>query len=198
MRLAPLAAVLAAAVALPACASPSAEGGWYSGDPSGRMDFDRMGPYVGLYGIQSMEAFDTSGTGLDADDSDVGIGVRGGLRLDRNLAVEASIESVDGYELSSGTASVDLELLNFVVAGKYYLVPGRIQPYVLAGLGWADADVDALNLDDSGSFARVGAGADLYLTPAVAAFGEVTYNRMFNDLDDLDHYDLVIGLLFRF
>jgi len=216
MRLA--AAVLAAAVALPACASAArpaalgaaptaAEGSWYSGTPSGRMDYDRMGPYVALSLIQSMEDFDTGGTGVSADDADPGVGIKGGLRLDPNLSVELALESVAGYQVSAGAAELDLDFTNVVVQGKYYLLTHRVQPFVFAGFGWTDAEADlsvpffsgaSISDSETGTFFRVGAGADVYLTPAFAVFGEASYNRMMGDLKDLDHFDAVIGILFRF
>jgi len=201
MRLAPLAPFLAAALALPACASTPGQNKkeeWYSGDPSGVMKYDREGPYIGLEGIQGHEAFDLSGTGLTSEDSDVGIGIRGGLRLDPALAVEISVESVTGYKLSSGPVETDLDFLNFVLAGKFYFSPTRIQPYAIAGIGFTEADVHDLDLDEDGTVARIGGGVDIYVTPAVAVFAEGTYNRGFSGLNDLDSYNVMLGLLFRF
>src|SRR5690349_19094757 len=203
-----LAAALALALALPACAAVSAQEGsttnrsggddFYSGSPTGRKEYGRPGGYAGIAAVQGLEQFDTSGTGLSADNSDLGFAIRGGWRTPEGLAIEGSVESVTGYSVSFGPASVDLDFSSVLVAGKYYLGKERVQPYAMVGLGYAWVDTNAPGLDDNAAFVRIGAGADVYITKDVAAFGEVNYNRMTGDLKDLDHVDLVVGFLFRF
>ena len=203
-----LAAALLLALALPACAAVSAEGGsttrrsgddgWYAGSPTGRKEYGREGGYAGLAGVLGFEQFDTGGTGLSAGDSDLGFAVRGGWRTAEGLAVEGSFESVTGYTVSAGPAETDLDFTSFSVAGKYYFSPDRVQPYAMVGLGHAWVDTDIPGVDDDGAFVRLGGGADFYLSKEVAVFGELSYNRMFGDLKDLDHVDFVIGFLFRF
>ena len=205
MRLAPLAAVLAAAAALPACASFAGQekkDEWFSGSPTGRQEFDRVGPYASVNLIRGFEDFDTGTSAVTADDSDIGIGARAGVHLTPNVAIEGAVESIEGFGLNTPVGDTEVDVLNFLVAGKFYLGTGRVQPYVLAGYGFAEADVRdrvlGLNLDEDGTFARLGVGIDLYITPTVGFMGEVNYNRTFDDLEDFDHFDMVLGMVFRF
>jgi hypothetical protein len=181
-----------AAASLPACASyryqdekaPS-EG------PSPVWDYSRQGPYASAALVQGFENFDTRAS---EDDSNVGIALRGGARLKPEVAVEGFIESVPGFEI----AGADLDLLSFGAQGKYFLSRERIQPYALAGLGVARAEIDRFDEDESGMFLRVGFGSDFQMNRDVSLFAELNYNRMFGGVDDLDHLDFLVGLTVRF
>jgi hypothetical protein len=153
-----------------------------------------------------MEDFDTQGSGVTASDSDASLGIKGGLRVQPNIAVELALESLNGFEVTPPGAQIDIDFVNVVVQGKVFLLPGRVQPFVFAGFGYVQAELDAstpfvpggFSDDESGSLFRVGAGADIYVTPGMAVFGEASYNLLGGDLKDLDHFDLALGLLFRF
>ena len=161
-------------------------------------EFDRTGLYIGAYGIQSFEDFDTSGTNVDTGDSDLGVGLKLGFRLGRFLAVEAVAENVTGFEIEAGTVSSDLDLTAYGLQGKFFLLGGRFQPYGLAGFGITSADVDTFDLDEDGGYVRLGLGLDVYITSNFAAFGEVNYNKGTGSTDDITHTDLQLGVLFRF
>jgi len=160
-------------------------------------DFDRKGAYLGLYAIQSKEVFDTP-TGVDVGDSDLGVGGKVGFRIIDRVAVEAVVENVDGFEVESGNVSADLELMQYGLNGKFFITTGRVQLYLLGGIGAASADVSGFNLDEDGHYYRGGLGVDIYLTSNFAAFGEANYNRMAGDTNDLDHIDAQFGVMFRF
>jgi hypothetical protein len=196
---------LALALMLPACATSFAgegregkDGEWYPNSPTGIKEYGRKGPYASVGGVLSKENFDTSGTGLSAGDSDLGFAFRVGARLEKNVAVELTAEDITGYTLKGFGSSVDLDLWSIGVQGKYFFSDEKVQPYALVGLGVAHADVDTFDLDDSGSYFRVGGGADIYINKDIAVFGELSYNRMMGDLKDLDHIDFIVGLLVRF
>ena len=205
-----LAAILVAALATTGCASAAftqeKDKEWYAGSPTGREEFDRVGPYIGLSLIKGMEDFDTQGSGVTASDSDASLGIKGGLRVQPNIAVELALESLNGFEVTPPGGQIDVDFVNVVVQGKVFLLPGRVQPFVFAGFGYVSAELDAstpfvpggFSDDESGALYRVGAGADVYVTPGVAVFGEASYNLLGGDLKDLDHFDLALGLLFRF
>ena len=161
-------------------------------------EFDRSGLYIGAYGIKSYENFDTDGANIDTGDSDLGVGLKLGFRLGRFFAVEALAENVTGFEIESGTVSSDLDLTQYGVQGKFYLLGGRFQPYGLAGFGITSADVDTFSLDEDGGYVRVGLGMDLYITSNFAAFGEINYNEGTGSTDEIKHTDLQLGVLFRF
>ena len=189
------AAVLFASVLATGCASPA-----FTGEGSGddESSFSREGAYVGVYGIKSYERFDTGGSGVSVGDSDLGIGAKVGYRFSGNVALEVVGENVTGFSVEDSNVESDLDLMNFGVIGKYYLGTERIQPYLLAGIGLARADVRDFNYDDDGGFFRFGLGLDVYITANIALFGEANYNRMIGGVDDLDHVDLQVGVMFRF
>jgi len=167
------------------------------GGDAGAEDFGRKGPYAGFSLIQGFENFDTP-SGVSADDSDIGIGLRGGMRMEKNWAIEGVLESVGGYEIDAGPFSEDLDMLTLGAQGKYYFSDRKVQPYALAGLGLVRADIDRFNFDDSGTYFRIGGGADFYLNRDVALFGELNINQLFGDVHDLDYFALQFGVLVRF
>jgi outer membrane protein with beta-barrel domain len=193
---------LSLALALPACAAmhPQQQGGeeWYPNSPTGVKEYGRKGGYGSAGVIQSFENFDTAGTGLSASDSDVGFALRAGARLEKNVAIELSAESLTGFGLRGAGGSVDLDMWSVGVQGKYFFSDQKIQPYGLFGFGVANAQVDDLSIDDDGTYIRLGGGADFYVNKDVAIFGEVSYNRMLGDLKDLDHVDFIVGVMVRF
>ncbi len=204
-----LATVLAFALALPACAAPSYEGGsstdlkgggeeWYSGSPTGRKEYGRKGGYAAVGVVQGFEQFDTGGTGLDADDSDLGITLRGGYRNAEGLAVEGCVESLTGYGLDAGIASTELDFAKVGVRGKYYLGKGQAQPYAFVGVGYGWVDTDIPGIDDNGVFVNLGVGVDVYLSMDVGVFLEGGYTRTTGDIKDLDTMDIAGGVIFRF
>jgi hypothetical protein len=199
-----LASVLFLALALPACASVSAGDGsaksddWHGGSASERKEYGREGGYVGFALVQGMENFDAGGRGVGYDDSNVGVAFRGGWRRQDGFAAEASIEDVRGYGIHAGPSRDEVDLASFSVTGKYYFTDGRLQPYALAGLGYAWLDSRFSGADENGAFVRIGGGGEFYITSNFAAFGEMNYNRMLGDVKDFDHLDILIGVLYRF
>ncbi len=189
------AAVLCASAVASGCASPA-----FTGEGSGddESSFSREGAYIGVYGIKSYERFDTGGNGVSVGDSDLGIGAKLGYRFSSNVALEVVGEDVKGFSVQDSSADADLDLMNFGVIGKYYLGTERLQPYLLAGIGLARADVRGFDYDDDGGFLRFGVGLEIYLTTNFAFFGEANYNRMIGGVSDLDHVDLQAGVMFRF
>ena len=91
----------------------------------------------------------------------------------------------------------DLESWSAGIQGKYFLGEGSVQPYLLAGLGWTQSEL--ADLDDSSSYARVGAGVDFYLEENAAIFLEASWNQG-GELEgvDLDHIDAHLGVAFWF
>jgi outer membrane protein W len=187
---------LVAVAALSACAGCASAGS--GGESSGGSEFARPGPYAGLYAIQSYENFDTSDSRVRSGNSDLGAGLRVGYRTTPCFAVEVIAENVKGFSVSQGNVEDDLDLLNFALAGKYFLADGRLQPYLLGGAGLARADVRSFDFDNHGWFLRGGLGVDVYVATSVAVFGELNYNRMMGGKSDLHHIDAQLGLLIRF
>ena len=104
-----------------------------------------------------------------------------------------------GFSVHDNSASADLDLLQFGVNGKFFLLKDRFQPYGLVGVGAARSDVNKdFNLDDDGGYVRLGIGLDTYITTNFAIFGEVNYDKMVGGTSDLDHINAQLGILFRF
>jgi hypothetical protein len=190
----PAAAALLASSLLAGCAlaTPPLE------PDEGSSDFSRPGAYLGVYGIQAYEQFQTSGSRVDTGNSDLGAGVKLGFRATPGFALEALAENVRGFDVDDGTVHTDLDILNFGLAGKCYLLEDRFQPYLLGGAGLARPDVRGFDIDEDSWFLRGGLGIDIYLTSNFALFGEANYNRMMGGGSKLHHIDAQAGVLFRF
>lgn len=192
------AAALFAALVASGCSTTSGSSGGGGDGAEQESDFARSGAYLGLYGVKSYEEFHTSNNGVHAGNGDYGIGGKLGYRITPNIAVEGIAENIKGFRMSDGKVDSDMDLLNFGIMGKYYLMTDRIQPYLLAGAGVARSDVRHFSYDNDGGFLRGGIGADVYITSNFALFGEANYNRMMGGVSDLHHIDLQLGLMFRF
>ena len=83
------------------------------------------------------------------------------------------------------------------------LLSGRIQPYLLAGVGmmhFEARDLLALGrrLEGQDLAARFGGGVDLYVTPSIALYLDVTYVLTTGDVEGFDHVGLTLGAIYRF
>ncbi|HEU4395316.1 MAG TPA: outer membrane beta-barrel protein [Planctomycetota bacterium] len=209
--------LLLAAASLAACASPSPPPPPISmptagvGAPLGSLEppiapaqdasgksFDRTGAYLGLYGLKSWEDFDDTDSGISTGDSDLGAGMKFGLRMTPAFGIEAFGELVEGFDVDSNSVEADLELAQVGLLAKLYLGDGRFQPYLAAGGGMASAEIDDFDSDDDGGFFRGAVGLDVYVTENVALFAEGNYDHMVGGTSDLDHLNALLGLMFRF
>jgi opacity protein-like surface antigen len=193
-----LVAVALAALLLPACASAYQDKpkDWNPEDPKGRWRYDMEGGYAAVGLMQSMEHFDLA-PGVGADDSDPGFALRGGWRFTENAAVELGIESVTGFEVDAPPAgSMDVDVWNAAAVGKVYFLPGKIQPYALAGFGWTNYDLPGG--DDGGAFVRLGAGVEFYVDTQLGFFLEGTFDRTTGPVKDLDRTNAILGMVVRF
>jgi hypothetical protein len=161
-----------------------------------RTPYSRDGFYAGAAAIGSVSSFDDDGS-VDLGDSDVvaGIGLRGGFRFNDQFAVEVEYQGSDDYEFAN---DVDIFLQSFGVNGKFFMLTGRMQPYVLAGIGSLDAEVDIASLDEAQPYYRLGIGLEGYFNRNVASFFEVETNIPTDDLDDLTYNSALVGFLYRF
>jgi len=158
--------------------------------------YSRDGFYAGAMAIASVSSFDDV-NGADLGDSDVvgGIGLRGGFRFRDQFAAEVVYEGNQEFEFDN---SVDVESQSFSVNGKFYPFTNRVQPYVLAGIGQFDAEIDAVSFDEAELFYRLGFGVEGYLSRTVAAVFELDWNQPSGDLDELTYTAAQLGVLFRF
>jgi opacity protein-like surface antigen len=181
-------------------------------------DFDRFGPYVeagGSYATALWE--DPLENEIDVSvDVDDGIGANGrvGLRIFSGLAVEAQYEWISPYDVSiAGVDSFDVETHVLTANAKLLMPWWRLQPYLLAGVGFADAKLEdklglGLSEHETQLAARGALGFDLYLTEHIALFAEggvvVIDQKIDTGLPGTDPIDPVLytgaqaGLMFRF
>jgi opacity protein-like surface antigen len=181
-------------------------------------DYDRFGPYIGAGGsfvtaIWEDDLEDELGVSVDVDDA-WGANARLGLRLLSFLAVEAQYEWLDDYGVE--VAGIDIaKLESHALTGnlKLFLPIWRVQPYLLAGVGFADIDLeDKIGFGLSGSETnlafRGGLGFDVYVTEHIALYAEGSVLLVDQDIDTgiagVDKVEPLIftgaqlGLMFRF
>lgn len=201
--------------------------------------FDRPGFYLGASGVYQRNVFESrledvlrdqlQGTGFETSSLSIGDsgGVSGvaGYRAASFFAVELQYEWIDEYKVEGkqvpGFGTVELYEMesHTITANTKWIIPfWRIQPYLLAGGGYAFYNVDrgaggtALNAQgievsdgNKGDWAvRVGGGVDWYLTEWMllntqASVLLTTLERPhISDIDDLNYLAFSAGLQYRF
>jgi len=149
---------------------------------------------------------DTPGLQSDVDDS-FGMNARLGYRLNPKLAVETQFEWASNIEVDSrlnGVASTEkIALMVLTGNAKYFLLTGRIQPYLVAGAGWGRSRVKPATGGsrerEDGWAARGGAGVNLYGNRDVAFNLETTYvYPAGGQIKNLDNFSFTAGLTLFF
>jgi opacity protein-like surface antigen len=154
--------------------------------------FDRSGWWLGAGASFQYEDFKHLGP-LDADDS-VGMKLRLGYRCSPHLGWEFDYEWAEGFDLSDGS---DVDLWALTSDARWYLLTGRWQPFLLAGVGIATADpIDEGTGTDIAL--RFGGGLEAYVTEAVALAFDASYVLPTSKVKDLPYLSLAWGVLYRF
>jgi opacity protein-like surface antigen len=194
-------------------------------------DFVREGLYVGLAGLYGDRPFSADAIENEVDivtgptwqaqaegDADFGVEVRAGYRLHSRVAAEfeANWRSPAKMELTwgaapgyQGEAKVSSWLLS--ANAKGYLFLGRIQPYVLLGVGVMNVQVDdrscaaigcpdisALSRNDASFAMSFGGGADMYVTEHVSINAELRWVQPVRKLDGFDTLSVLLGAQYHF
>ena len=175
----------------------------------------------------------------DVEDGDAfGATGRGGYRCHPRVSAELQFELLDNFGVSileTGMQpgndilrkfDVELESLVLTSNAKGYLLTGRYQPFVLAGIGFMrmesksydvtsgvpmdptrpescdDAPARCLASNQTDRTVRLafrfGGGLDFYLTEQVVVVAEGSYLMPTGKLDDLAYYSFSLGLQYRF
>ena len=147
-------------------------------------------------------------------DDDLTYGVRYGYNFTSNWGIELSLgQSASSVtELSSG--DVDLDLTTADVDAVWHFNSGsRFVPYVVAGLGYASADLDApirgtvnggaVSIeDDSGFTLNAGVGAKYFATDRFLVRFEARYRYLDGVVDNFDDslntFETTLGVGWKF
>jgi len=189
-------------------------------------EFGRTGPYVAVHGGY---AHDIDGNltqyGVTVYTEQTGspvIGLRAGYRMRPPMAVELQLDYLTGTSsnatvlggpplppLPPGTTTGQLEIsaLSFTPNLRVYLLPGRIQPYTVIGIGlfWSrigDASPPALGLFEERSevsfLVRAGGGLSIQIDQHVALELGAEYIRPYGHNSSLRHVEFTGAVMYRF
>ena len=109
---------------------------------------------------------------------------------------------MNGFTLQGPDIGRKTNPLVLTANSRFYILRGRIQPFVIGGAGLMVAD---LSQPQGGGIrevtniaVRVGGGLDFHLTESISVTGELDWVRPFGELRDLDYLVLEAGLAYRF
>jgi len=187
----------ALAVGLAICAAPGASANVsepplpVDGSAAEDVDYSREAAYVGVGGAFAAENFSHRG----GHDDTGSILFRAGYRGLPNVAVEFLGEVLPEFQ-GRGSGN-DVNGFAVTVNGKLLLPLGRLEPYLIAGIGLLDIDEDDRRQRDDFAF-RGGVGVDVHLSPHWTIYGEAAYLLPTGEVDDYDYATVGGGILFRF
>jgi len=136
-------------------------------------DFGRSGPYLGLGFALGFDNFQDIPGFVDIDTA-FGFDFWAGYRLIPNIAVEAELEYLNGFDISISSLEVD----QLVLTGNVKFVgTGRVQPFLMFGLGMfhLSTELGGSDWSDTGFAARAGAGLDIYITESISVGAKASY-----------------------
>lgn len=188
-------------------------------------DYDRRGWFAGLQGVYAREDYDVdreeetlqSRTPFPIEFSlknhDAG-GVRGkfGRRCHSRFSVEVEMEWLDDFagEVVNRAGGEPVSDVKFsTIAGsintKGYLLTGRVQPFVLVGVGAMSVRGDAKDTftgnktsqDDGQLVVRFGGGIDFYATRHWVVSGQADYVYSATNLESTNYISVGFGAMYR-
>jgi hypothetical protein len=163
-----------------------------AGDDEVGADYSRPGGYVGVGGSFAVESF--SGHGGHSDSGSLIF--RAGFRGLPNFGVELLGEVLPEFD-GRGSADNDVSAFAVTANGKLLLPLGRVEPFLMAGIGILDVDEEDRSRRDDFAFRGAG-GLDVYLSPHWALYGEAAYLLPAGDVDDFDYATFGAGFFVRF
>lgn len=160
-------------------------------------DYARQGFYLGAAGTYALEDFDFQT--VHVDDS-WGLNLRSGYRANPWIAAEVEYEYLSQFDLHRGSSDWKVDGWAFTVNGRAIAPLGRVQPYVIGGLGVLSAKVSGAghSQENAGFAIRLGAGADIYLTRNLLGVLEGTYVVPTGKVDDFEYGSISWGVQYRF
>lgn len=140
-------------------------------------------------------------------DIEPGFGGRGGYRFHPHFSGEVQFEWLAPRDIKrGGSKAAKLKTVTATANAKGYLLTGRIQPYLLTGIGLMHSDLDGTNVGFGGLpkkqsddfLARFGGGVEIYIDPETVLTLESNYMLPTGDASDLDHVLVSLGFQLRF
>lgn len=148
-------------------------------------------------------------------DDDVTYGLRYGYNFTDNWGLELSLGQTNTALTGLPGRDIDLDLTTFDVDAVYHFNPsGAFVPYVLAGVGYASADLDRpltgtvagvgpVRIDDDSGFTlNAGVGAKYFLTSNLSLRLDARYrylDKVVERFDDsLNTFETTFGVGFQF
>lgn len=187
-------------------------------------DYDRRGWFAGLQGVYAREDYDIDReerniqsqedfpVEFNLTNHDVG-GVRGkfGRRCHSRFSVEFEMEWLDdfaGKENLTNNGDLVSDIKFSTIAGtintKGYLLTGRVQPFVLVGVGAMSVRGDRnpvgsnkSSQDDGHLVARFGGGIDFYATRHWVVSGQADYVYSATNLQSTNYISVGFGAMYR-
>ena len=187
-------------------------------------DYDRRGWFAGLQGVYAREDYDVDReerniqsqedftVEFNLTNHDAG-GVRGkfGRRCHSRFSVEFEMEWLDdfaGKESLNPNGDPVSDIKFSTIAGtintKGYLLTGRVQPFVLVGVGAMSVRGDRnpvgsnkSSQDDGHLVARFGGGIDFYATRHWVVSGQADYVYSATNLQSTNYISVGFGAMYR-
>jgi opacity protein-like surface antigen len=184
------------------CALLLLSGSIASAQSSKDLVYGRSGIAVGFHGLA---AISPSGNrlGLDPDlslSNSGGFGFSVEYRFNKLFSVGLMAETVNREISNAIDPPEEFRLWTMSVDGRFHLAPGRMQPYMLFGVGFGSGEETNL-IPRSGSTAamiRVGGGAAFYFTEHFVLDFGIGAPILFGDLEQLGYLSITLGLRYRF
>ena len=176
--------------------------------PAAAQDYARPGFYAGagvVGGIYTKldDAIEDQ-LGLDSHtDTAVGFDLFSGYRFHPNVAVETELTYLSATDVDvTGLGPVDIQSFALTGSAKIFPWTGRIQPYLLGGIGFFQIHVGgkgAVDNSELGFAARFGGGVDFYLTERLVLVAKADYLLpTAGDVEDADFVSFGGALQYRF
>lgn len=207
--------ILACGIAALLMSSVAAADETQEADPSNTGDeFVPTGFFVTVSGLAAFDNFASdiplANPPVDKVDPSFGFSATLGSRLQRNFAVEAQFDWLDGIDVRLdrghlGRPHGDVEGWMLSANSKLYLSLGRLQPFAKFGFGVVHydykiggEDLAASDPKKSDAMVRFGGGLDLYATRSIAVTFAADYMMPLDKLEEMPLITLNLGLLYRF
>jgi len=164
-------------------------------------EYGREGYYLGLTGVFAVGNFSCSdwlnvdGTGcVDVGKYSGGLAGVAGYRANEMVAIELEMEWIKGFDLEGTTD--EIYTMTWMLNGKLHLMTGRIQPFLMYGVGVMRAARDGMSGTDLAM--RGGGGLDFWINENIAVGAETEYVFPISNVKGLDYISVGLAMKYRF